>query len=380
MRYLKVFGSGFCVGASDLVPGISGGTVAFIMGIYEELLGSIAKIASRDVQAWKFLISFLLGVFTAFVLLAKGMNYLLHDALFRPLLYSAFMGLVIGSVIFCARLLPKFTFKSLLFLLLGAGIAYVCSGTDFSSHQSEITYDVPLQIREDFSECRNFDPETKRVLGVKRSDLPIMLSKKVISSDATIYQSHDGRPVEVSAVSQVKFFDPWIAVCGALAISAMLLPGISGSYLLNILGMYGLVLGAFVDWVDGIKIGIFDMDSFKVLLSMGLGIGCGAFFFSKSVSILLKRFRNATIACLIGFMIGALKAVWPFWTIEYNLLPGHISEGPVLHVVEPIMPTIFSLEFFFALCCFLFGVLCVLIIEYMGNKHETATSGVCEPG
>ncbi len=142
---LRTFFSGLCVGAADIVPGISGGTVAFIIGIYEELLQSIASINTKALALlfrghfraffaairWKFLLFFILGVACSFVTLAKTFQFFLNHETYRSFLYSVFMGLVIGSCVFCWRQLSCFTWQTFLWLVLGALAAYSLSGTDF---------------------------------------------------------------------------------------------------------------------------------------------------------------------------------------------------------------------------------------------------------
>lgn len=298
--FLRTFISGVSVGAADIVPGISGGTVAFIIGIYEELLQAIGSINFHTLFRWKFewqfLATFIFGVACSFITLAKGFQYCLNHEAYRPLLYSGFMGLVVGSVIFCARLLPAMTAKTFLCLVLGACSAYMLSGTEL----------VPTQ---------------------------------------------DGTPNDL-----------FVIVCGALAISAMLLPGISGSYILNILGMYGPILGALVAFVDGIKAGVFDFAAFRIVACMVLGISLGALVFARVVRYLLANYHVATIATLVGFMVGALKCVWPFWTLAQDPVTG------ALKPLEPIAPDITSLLFLQSCLFFTLGIALVFFVEYLANK------------
>ncbi len=312
----RTFFSGLCVGAADIVPGISGGTVAFIIGIYEELLASIASINASSLKMlftlkfsdffrhvrWQFLCLFVLGALCSFVTLAKGFQYCLNDELYRPFLYSAFMGLVVGSVIFCAKQLSHFDVKTFCCLLLGAIAAYFLSGTDL----------VP--------------------------------NTRAPSDD---------------------LLDFWVVLCGAMAISAMLLPGISGSYILNILGMYGPVLGALVTWVDSLKGGVFDLASFRVVFSMGLGIALGAIFFARIVRYLLATYRTATIATLVGFMVGAMRSVYPFWTYEE-------TADMRLQPLSPILPDVTSSLFAISMAFFALGISLVFLTEHLASSRKEA--------
>ncbi len=297
----KSFGtflSGLCVGAADIVPGISGGTVAFIIGIYEELIESIASVNFSFLLKgqfrqffqsvrWKFLVSFVLGAFFSFITLAKGFQYCLHDELLRAYLYASFLGLVVGSCFFVGKMISRYSFFTFLFFGIGLVTSYFLSGTDTLPRGSE-----------------------------------------AVSSDL------------------------WVIACGMMAVSAMLLPGISGSYILNIVGMYGPILSALIKWVDGIKAGFFDLQHFRTVACMGIGIVIGALLFSRVVKYLLAHYRVYTLSALVGFMVGALKCVWPFYLDGAAYLPNPASS---LFLI--------SLLFFSA------GVLLVFMLEFLAARR-----------
>jgi putative membrane protein len=294
MTALRTFFAGLCVGAADIVPGISGGTVAFIIGVYEELLASIASISLKNIRCirWQFLMAFIGGVAFSFITLAKGFQYCLQHETLRPLLYSGFMGLVVGSVIFCARLLPAFSLKTVFCIVVGAVSAHFLSGTELTP-QGE-------------------------------------------------------------GLNQNLF---WVFICGMMAISAMLLPGISGSYILNIVGMYGPILGALVSFVEG------NMAAFPVVASMVLGISFGALVFSHVVRYLLKHYRNIMLAILVGFMVGAMRSVWPFWSVTPH---------------EPILPDFASGLFAGSCAFFALGITAVFVIEYVAKTKSASCTTLSE--
>lgn len=327
-NFLTIFISGICVGAADIVPGISGGTVAFIIGIYEELLTSIAtlnfsnfsllfqgKIRSFfNAVSWQFLLFFLGGVSLSFITFAKLFTYLLSHEVYRSYLYASFMGLVLGSVIFCSRTLSSFRISSFFSLLCGAVIAFALSGGLFTQGS--------------------------------------------VGTEALLESAKMG-PVNL-----------WIVSCGMMAVSAMLLPGISGSYLLTVIGMYGVILGALVDFLEGIKEGLFDMSAFQILFSMAIGIALGAILFSRVAIYLLAKHRDLTISMLIGFMIGAGRAIWPFWTYEYKVLPFKLASGPQLIAKEPFLPSMQSPLFLYSCTFFVLGFALVLLIEFMAKRSK----------
>jgi putative membrane protein len=232
------------MGAADVVPGVSGGTIAFISGIYEELLGSISNV-NFDLfktlknegfnAAWKqlngsFLLSLFLGIFISIFSLAQAIKYLLEN---EPiLLWSFFFGLVLASVIYIAKQISKWNSISVLILILAAFLAYY------------ITTLSPL----------------------------------------------------VSGSTSLLF----MFLSGAIAICAMILPGISGAFIMVLLGAYKPILSA-----------VSDRD-YKTVTAVFLGAIVGLLSFSKVLKWLFANYKNYTLAVLTGFITGSLNKIWPW--------------------------------------------------------------------
>lgn len=313
---------GICMGAADIVPGISGGTMAFIMGFYEDLLTSIKSLNTksfallfslkfrqfRDVVAWEFLLALLAGISFSFIVLCHGVSYVLGHEVYRVYLYAAFSGLILASVVFCAKLVKTWEFKHVVALLVGGVIAFIF--TDTTTTQPTTHYAMTTGI------------------------------------------------------------DWWIVCCGAIAISAMLLPGISGSYLLTVLGTYPIVILALADFVSGLKQWHFDFHAFQILASMAIGIAIGAMLFSRVVTWLLHHYREITIASLTGFMIGAFRSVWPFWSYHYVVNPLRPERGAQLQPLEMLWPDISSLLFWQAIAFAITGFALVFLIEYIAVRKS----------
>lgn len=242
--YVLISLKGMAMGAADVVPGVSGGTIAFISGIYEELLGSLSNINVKLFTtlknegfkaAWKqlngnFLLALFIGIFISIISLAKAIKYLLEN---EPiLLWSFFFGLVLASIIYIAKQISKWNFIAILILVLGAFLAYY------------ITTLNPL----------------------------------VTENSSMLYM----------------FF------AGALAICAMILPGISGAFILVLLGAYKPILSA-----------VNDRD-IKTIAVVGLGAIVGLLSFSKILKWLFANYKNYTLAILTGFIIGSLNKIWPW--------------------------------------------------------------------
>lgn len=260
------------MGAADVVPGVSGGTIAFITGIYDTLLESIRRINPSVLGIWKrdgfkaafqhingfFLIALFGGVLTSIATLAKLISWLLVA---HPIpLWSFFFGLILVSVFHMLKQIEQRSLSRLIFLLLGVGFAY------------SITVLNPLQL----------EPTSINVL-----------------------------------------------LAGGIAICAMILPGISGSFILLLIGMYTPVLGA---------VKSFDIGILALFLS---GCVIGLLTFSHVLSWLLKQFRDVTLVFLTGLMIGTLPKIWPWKeTISWRT-NSHGEQVPLIQ--HNLMPSDFEL-------------------------------------
>lgn len=304
-RWWHLFGCGVCMGTADVVPGVSGGTIALVMGIYEDLISSvktltpIALFSPTKKVAWGFLLPLIGGILTALALFSHLLIFLLGDETYRIFLYATFTGLILASTYVCAQQIPRWRWRHLIAVLAGGTLAFIATGASAPVAAAHLSYHI----------------------------------------------------------------DPWLILCGAIGISAMLLPGISGSYLFMILGVYGTIVGALADFTGALKGFSFDADAFFVLMNVLVGICLGAFTISRLISWLFAHYHSTTIALLIGFMVGALRAVWPFWSYRYITIPTQLAKGAQLQAVEPILPDIASPLFWGALACGLGGFLLVFVLE-----------------
>ena len=292
--YATLVLKGMGMGAADVVPGVSGGTIAFIVGIYDELINSIKSINLETLKLlftgkltafWRgingsFLVSILLGIGISVFSLAKIITWLLTD---HPILvWSFFFGLVLASTWFVSKDIKEWNIKTILSFIVGAGIAYY------------ITVATPAETPSDY----------------------------------------------------------WfLFLCGAIAICAMILPGISGSFILVLLGKYFFIMEA-VNTVDIVIIAIF-----------GAGAVIGITTFSRVLSYALNHFRNITLAVLTGFMLGSLNKVWPWKETIETYTDSH---GVVKPLIETnIMPNQYVVE---AVVLMLVGFFAVYILEKLSSK------------
>ena len=251
LKNIIVAVKGACMGAADVIPGVSGGTIAFIMGIYDDFVGSLAAINGEAVKLlfkgqfkafWKhingsFLLSLVIGIGISVISLAGLMQMLLSD--FPIQTWAFFFGLIVASSIFIIRGISGWRLREGLLLVLG-----------------------------------------------------IILGVVICTLSPT--QTPDGL---------------WfIFLSGALAICAMILPGISGSFILLILGKYQYIMGCISDLVSGVNFG----QNFLILCIFGIGAVVGILGFSKFLHWLLARWNKETLIVLAGFIIGSLVKVWPW--------------------------------------------------------------------
>lgn len=323
--WLRLICCGLCMGTADIIPGISGGTIAFIMGFYQDLINSIKSLNGLAFQqlfqgkfrlffntiSWKFLIGLVTGIVIAMVSLAHLVLSILNHELYRIYLYATFFGLIIASSVLCGWQLQRWSLKPFLAFLIAAIVAFFLTGSTIS----------PLP-------------------------------------------SHD--------LFDVKLFDTWIILCGALAFSAMILPGISGSYLLTILGVYAPAVAALADFTAGLARGQFDLDSFILLANILIGILLGAIFFTRCISWVLNKYHDIAIAGLTGFMVGALRSVWPFWNYQYTPLPLNLEKGPQLEILDPILPSLMIPETWIAISLALCGAALIFGMHFAAREQQRA--------
>lgn len=306
MSSLGIFLRGMLMGAADIVPGVSGGTMAFITGIYDTLLGSIRsvdlefmrKLLRLDIAgAWShvnggFLLALLLGIATSIFSLARMISWVLQH---HPVpLWAFFFGLILASALVLLREVERWSAARVLCLMVGVAIAVF---------------------------------------------------------------------IALSPVLQLDIGLAGVFLSGFLAICAMILPGISGSFILVLLGMYGTVLTA---------IKSFDL---QFILVFVVGAGSGLLCFSRLLHWLLHRFHQATMALLTGFLFGSLAVVWP-WKRVLSWVEG--SHGQLKPAQQsPVMPADFQVysgqdpQLWFCIALMAAGFALVWLIHLLwGDKHS----------
>ena len=290
--YFWIGARGFTMGAADVVPGVSGGTMAFILGIYDELLDSINAVDVNFIQRiltfkwreafanfpWKFLVAVALGILTAILTLANALHWALET---HPVfIWAFFFGLIVASILVVRRRVKNWNLANILAAAAAAVGAFVLVGL------------TPSET-----------PHT-----------PILLF-----------------------------------LSGAFAICAMILPGISGAFILVLLGKYAHVLSA-----------VKSLDILTVAL-VGMGAVVGLLSFARLLRWMLRRNHDLVVAILTGFMFGSLRKVWPWKVFE--------PVGDTFVLETNYIPSALNGEVILALTFMAVGILLVLVVEHFANRR-----------
>lgn len=292
---------GIAVGVANVIPGVSGGTIALITGIFERLINSLKSFGISAVKLllsgqWKafakktdfyFLLSLLLGVFLAIVLLARLFDFLFQN--YPVYIWSFFFGLILASVYFVGRTIEKWSVSTIITFILGTAIAIT------------LTFMTPAT-----------------------------------QNDSFLY----------------------LVICGVVAVCSMILPGLSGSFVLILMGNYQLIA---IDAINNRDIG--------VLIPVVLGAGFGLLAFSHLLSWVFKRFKDQTIAGLTGFILGSLGVIWP-WKDAIIQLFGEKEKVIGYDYRLPIV----NLEFVIAVVLIILGIVAIALMEKSAQEVDHSKS------
>ena len=294
-NYIALIFKGIGMGAANVIPGVSGGTIALITGIFEPLIESIKSFNLQALKLLfkgkfkefaqhinlKFLVLVFLGIGIAIVSIAKLFDYLFDN--YPIYIWAFFFGLVLASVYFVAKTITKWNMSTIISFVVGTAIALIISFLKPASEDSSLWY---------------------------------------------------------------------LIICGAVAACSMILPGLSGSFVLILMGNYQLVM---INAVNEHKL--------NILLPVVAGAGVGLVVFSNILSWIFKKFHNQTIAVLSGFIFGSLSILWPWKN------PITETYGQKIKTIgyEWLLPTI-NVEFIIAFVLIVLGILSIWLTEKYANK------------
>lgn len=303
------------MGAADVVPGVSGGTIAFISGIYEELIETIHRLNFGFFKVWKkesfkkswqyynlsFLLALCFGIAISIFSLAKLITLMLKE--YPILVWSFFFGLVLASILFVGKQIKNWSIGVLVSLLIATTFSYF-----------------------------------------------ITLAEPIASPESTWFL----------------FF------AGFIAVIAMILPGISGAFILLLLGAYTTVLSFISQLIEGIVKTNWQLfsEAFLKLAIFGLGAIVGLKVFSKALNWMFKHHKNIMLAILSGFMIGALNKIWP-WKKVLQYRTNHLGEQ-IPFIEKSILPTEYTNnpQISYAVIFIIIGFLTIYLLEKFSNQKK----------
>ncbi|MEM9159771.1 MAG: DUF368 domain-containing protein [Verrucomicrobiota bacterium] len=318
MNFILLFLKGIAMGAANVIPGVSGGTIAFVTGIYEDFIDALKSFDAKALKLalsfkvrellahirFSFLFPLFLGVLISLVSLGKLFDWLFID---HPMLtWAFFFGLILASVYYVSKNIKRWNSASLISFVIGVSAA------------SSLAFLKPAE-----------------------------------ENDSFIY----------------------LALCGIVAICSMILPGLSGSFVLILMGNYQLlVLQTIPNTIDALR--SFDFPAFlgnlKTLLPFAVGAGFGFITLSHVISFLLKRAHDATLSVLTGFILGSLIIIWP-WKNETYLQneTGEfiLKEGEkIVQGYQWFSPSFTETSTYLGLGLILAGIISVALLERTAQK------------
>ena len=302
-KYVILILKGFSMGAANVIPGVSGGTIALITGIYEELIDSLKSFNIQALKLlfrgefktffshinFKFLFSVFFGTALSIVSLAKVLEYFFKQN--EQMVWSFFFGLIIASIYYVAKMINSWNISSIVFLLVG------------------ITFATSLAFL------------------------------KPLSENSSSY---------------------YLFICGIVSVASMILPGLSGSYVLILMGNYHLIMLHSVS--D-------PFSNLNILFPVILGSIIGFLTLSHSISYVLKKHYDSTISLLTGFIVGSLLIIWP-WKVPLETILGRNGDLKVISY-NWILPDFVAIENIYCFILILAGIAVVFLIEFLGKLNNS---------
>lgn len=302
--FIYNFLKGMGMGAANVIPGVSGGTIALITGIFERLINSIKSFNLTALKLFftgkwkafaqhvdlKFLVAVFLGIAAAILSVAKLFKFLFEN--YPVYIWAFFFGLIIASIYYVGRTVNKWNLGSILFFAIGTGIALL------------IAFGTPAQENHNFL---------------------------------------------------------YLILCGVVGTCSMILPGLSGSYVLLLMGNYEYVM---IDAVNMLTTS--PWEGIKILIPVVIGAVIGLLAFAHLLSWIFKNFHDQTVALLTGFILGSTPIIWPWKHAVTNALKDGTEKVVGYQWQWPAINT----EFFIALAIMLLGAAIIIVTEQLASKKE----------
>jgi len=299
------FAKGFAMGTANVIPGVSGGTIALITGIFERLINAIKSFNIEALKLFftgkwkafakhvdlKFLVAVFAGIAASVLSIAKLLEYLFAE--YPVFVWAFFFGLVLASIYYVGKTIDKINITAIIFAIIGTGIALI------------IAFGTPAQQNDNFF---------------------------------------------------------YLMLCGVVGACSMILPGLSGSYVLLLMGDYELIM------IDAVNLLTSNpLEAIKILLPVVLGAAAGLIAFAHLLAWIFKKFHDQTIALLSGFILGSLPIIWPWKEPITTILKDGSEKITGYNWLAPEM----NMEFVFALVIAMLGVGIIVLTEQLAAKKST---------
>lgn len=382
---------GMCMGFADIVPGVSGGTLALVLGIYARLINAIRAIDHRLVQPlWKavrgglrrearadlvaalraadlpWLVTLFVGILSAIVIGSRVIPSLMER--YPQVMFAFFFGLVLASVVAPLKLIERFGAKEVAGVVIFALVGFFSVGDQMTPPLVYNTIVVEdggqtLKALAEAGPSANppeqiyWDPQNEALRAAVPLDEQLRgLDPKDARNPYNDLKVPAGVEVHVPAVTLW-----WILIAGFIGICAMILPGISGSFILLVLGSYYFILNALKGFIRALTRLDFPETQAAYVLLFCVGCLAGLMIMTRVLGWLLERAPGPTMAALIGLMLGSLRAIWPF--------KERVADSAVMQNVAPSLET-FGNTVWFAAAAFVVGVALVIGLATVAGRLE----------
>ena len=296
----SLFFIGLVAGIVDAIPGVSGGTVYYLSGIYQELLEILRQFSSawyesarrcsfiplKEFQGWQYLAVLGSGVLLSFILSARFIVFCLQDSFFRPWIFSVLFGIVLGSSVVSCRAVQRWIPSVCIAALVGLALGFATLCDFRGSPDQGVSY----------------------------------RSQEQVSSNVDAQDGVDTISSEKAGFSFFYLFRIDMICIGIIVLSVTLLPGISGTYILYILGYYEPVVSALFAVLSYPLGGDASFRELAMVVSLLIGIGLGIGFFARVLLYCFRQFPFHTQAFLFGCMLGSVWSLWPFQVYSSDFL------------------------------------------------------------
>lgn len=391
ISYIKTLVAGGLIGIANVIPGVSGGTFALVLGIYDRFIGAFNDLGRwfislvaflfgfkkekrqrhREITKsidWLWILFLFIGIISAIIVTSGGVKYLLEN--YPAQTYGLFFGLILASVVVPWSKMERKGIPELIAFVIAFALLFWFSGIEFQADYNEVEYKVYKS--EQLITIKWEQSKTPSEYHIFRTDKNTDNIDEYFLRKITKGEQYTDKEVDTSKIDEYRYIVKSVSVspvfwyvflASALSAAAMVLPGLSGSFILLLMGVYGYIFGSFSALFTDFTASI------GPLMLYGVGIVVGLLSFSKFLKWLLNKHHSITMAFLIGLMLGSLRVIYPFLDTKNAISGMDADEIPKLYFWN--MPDnvklgeyLTSMEFISIIVSFVIGIALVLILHF----------------